>query len=307
MTDIYNIGYIKLHFKLIFIEDCELHANKASAIRGGLGEMLLRANCIRDRDCDHCDFFDECVVQRIMYSRFEHKPEFMGSGDSVGYVVECENYETEFYAGDELDFNLLLFGKNIVYFNQYMQALYALGQNGLGREQARFVIEEVRNSRGRHILQQNNIYMQAYEVEHLDEYICYRKAQLLKNGQKNVIQFKTPLTQKYQGEFLTEFNMDAIIKAAQRRVYIMDAFEGHDVKAWYESDYDVPNVLSQTQHPLSVRRYSNRKEAAMYLNGILGKVELEEISEELLDLLLAGELLHIGKNTSFGFGRYVIS
>ena len=40
------------------------------------------------------------------------------------------------------------------------------------------------------------------------------------------------------------------------------------------------------------------------LKGIVGKADLTGISEEWLDLLLAGEVVQIGKNTSFGFGKY---
>ena len=40
------------------------------------------------------------------------------------------------------------------------------------------------------------------------------------------------------------------------------------------------------------------------LKGIVGKADLADISEEWLELLLAGEVAHIGKNTSFGFGKY---
>ena len=51
-----QIRYIKLHFTIEFIEDTMLPKNKVSAIRGGVGEMLLRANCVRNRDCEVCDF-----------------------------------------------------------------------------------------------------------------------------------------------------------------------------------------------------------------------------------------------------------
>lgn len=49
-------------------EDTYLPVNKVSAIRGGMGEMLLRSNCIRDRNCAVCDFKGECIVRRTMYS-----------------------------------------------------------------------------------------------------------------------------------------------------------------------------------------------------------------------------------------------
>lgn len=44
----------------------------------------------------------------------------------------------------------------------------------------------------------------------------------------------------------------------------------------------------------------------MKLRGIKGKVKFDELSDELLLLFAAGEKLHIGKNTSFGFGKYII-
>ena len=41
----------------------------------------------------------------------------MSEGDSVGYVIECENHAEEFYENEELKFNLILFGNAIVYFS----------------------------------------------------------------------------------------------------------------------------------------------------------------------------------------------
>ena len=92
-----DIRYTKLTLVVQFTEDTMLPKQKVSAIRGGIGEMLLRANCVRGRECEKCDFSDECIVQRIMYSKYEKKPSFVTTGESVGYVLECDNYKEEFY------------------------------------------------------------------------------------------------------------------------------------------------------------------------------------------------------------------
>jgi len=99
---VFNIKYIKLHFSVRFTEDSVLPLNKTSALRGGMGEMLLRACCIKDRKCESCEFESECIVRRIMYSKMEIRPSFMTSGDSVGYVIECEDYREEVKKGDIL-------------------------------------------------------------------------------------------------------------------------------------------------------------------------------------------------------------
>ena len=44
----------------------------------------------------------------------------------------------------------------------------------------------------------------------------------------------------------------------------------------------------------------------MILHGIEGQMALETIDEEVLPVLLAGELVHVGKNSRFGFGRYQV-
>ena len=307
IKDALNVRYIKLHFTLLFSKDCILPVSKASAIRGGMGEMLLRANCIRNRECELCDFQNECIVQRTMYSQFEYKPDFITTGDSIGYVVECEDYKETFKASDTLEFNLILFGKTMVYFNQYLQALYALGQNGIGRGHAKFLILQVKNTRGQAILKDSNIYMEYYQVETLQGYVDDRKREIGLHGYPNKMVFCTPLTQKFQGEFLKEFCMEAISKSIQRRLYMLNCFENNDIQEFYYEELTIPTIVQLSVREVKVKRYSSRQESKMYLKGIKGEILLEKLPEELLELYLAGELIHIGKNTSFGFGRYVMS
>lgn len=296
-----QVRYIKLHFGLCLLEDTMLPKNKVSAIRGGIGEMLLQANCIRDRNCEKCDFAGECIVRRTMYSQFEEKPDFITSGESVGYVLECENYEEEFREGEILNFQLLLFGKTIVYFSQFVQAIYQLGTVGIGRNHSCYEIAYIRNTLGKDILRENNICMEQYKVLTLWDYVGYR----LRQNQKweNRIRFKTPVTLKYQGEFQQNLSAQAVVPAVFRRIYIMDCFEGLkcEMLGW---DAPLPEVLQEYSYPIFVYRYSSTQNKKMPLKGIRGEMQLSRIPEKLLPILLAGEVLHIGKNTSFGFGRY---
>ena len=305
-STLFSTRYIKLHFTLLFPENCKVPKYKVSAIRGGMGEMLLRANCIRDRKCEACDFVSECIVQRTMYSKFEYKPEYVTTGESIGYVLECEDYREELAAGDVVSFNLILFLKTIVYFSQYMQALYSIGVQCLGKEQANFVIVSVTNSLGEELLEDGNIYMPRYQVMRIADYVVYRKKQLLSHSMKNEIRFQTPLTLKFQGKFLNEFQMEPMFRGIVRRLYMLSCFEGNVVDIT-EYDYDnLPQIQGQEKYFVSVPRFSNRQNAKMFLKGIEGKIFVDRISEEQLEFLLAGELIHIGKNTSFGFGRYHI-
>lgn len=304
--NVYDIRYVKLHFTVEYIEDTTTPRYKASALRGGMGEMLLRANCVRDRKCETCDFESECIVRRTMYSKMEIQPAFMSSGDSVGYVIECEDYREEYSAGDRMEFSLILFGKTIVYFSQYLNSFYALGVQGLGKEHSRFRIISVTNSKREPIMNGNDIDMSRYRIQTVSEYIQYRKHQISKKPLENKLRFQSPLSLKYRQEELKEFLIEAIIEATARRVYMLDCFEGIESNLTDREYIDllpIPQTISEQHRTVKIKRYSNHQKSAMYLDGIEGEIELEDIPDEILDLLLAGELIHIGKNTSFGFGR----
>ena len=308
-----DIRYTKLTFTIEFTEDTVLPKQKVSAIRGGIGEMLLRANCVRGRECEGCDFADECIVQRIMYSKYEKKPSFVTTGESVGYVLECDNYKEEFYQGDQLSFHLILFGKNIVYFNQYLQAISMLGGSGLGKHQAHFIVAAVKNQYWQDILVNNSINMGNYQISTVGEYIDYRMRQLQKTQLQNesscysgMLAFRTPFTVKYQGEFIRDLQMEPIIASIRRRLYMLDCFEGIEAEIFWDETPEVAITTHQQSRLEGVNRYSNRRDSAMTLRGIRGKVWFEGADLDTMKLLFAGELLHIGKNSSFGFGEYQV-
>ena len=300
LRDYLQVKYIKLHYTLEMLEDTYLPANKASAIRGGMGEMLLRINCISDRNCEKCEFEEECIVRRVMYSRMRIQPAFMTSGDSVGYVIDCENYNEKFRKGDRLEFDMLLFGRMAVYFGQILQAIQYLGYFGLGKEHSHFRIVEVTNSKREHIMNGNDIHMSRFELLSIGDYVAYRKNS---RGEISKLIFHTPLSVKDKGVFLKEFDIAAIVRAIERRLYMLNCYEGIETERM-DLEGHMPIQTAQNAREFSVRRFSNRHEQKIRLDGICGDLSIENVEEEILELLLAGELIHIGKNTSFGFGRY---
>lgn len=301
-----QVRYVKLYITLEFLGDTLLPRDKASALRGGMGEMLLRANCIRDRNCSQCDFFKECIVQRTMYSQFDYKPDYITAGDSIGYVLECEDGRERFLRGDQLDFQLLLFGKTIVYFNQYLQALHALGMQGLGKNHAHFKIVSILNSDRQQVLYANSVYMENYRVKTLMDYVEERRKGFPQTMDSLVLSFQTPATIKFHNDFLKEFQVEAVIMAVRRRIYMLDCFEGIASDVNVANFEEFPALEGQEAVRVEVNRYSSRQGSRMTLRGIKGWMRLSHVNEENLLLLLAGELIHVGKNTSFGFGRYLI-
>jgi hypothetical protein len=54
------------------------------------------------------------------------------------------------------------------------------------------------------------------------------------------------------------------------------------------------------------RRYSSRQQQEMVLGGVVGSVDLRGELGPFAGLLAAGQWLHLGKNTAFGLGQYVL-
>jgi hypothetical protein len=94
-----------------------------------------------------------------MYSKYKIQPAFATGKDSIGYILECENYEEDFPSGSALIFYLILFGRTIVYLNQYLMAVAALGQHGLGKYKARFTVDQVINEWKQPLVDGMNVYM----------------------------------------------------------------------------------------------------------------------------------------------------
>jgi hypothetical protein len=54
------------------------------------------------------------------------------------------------------------------------------------------------------------------------------------------------------------------------------------------------------------KRYSKRQNRKMTLGGLMGEIIFEGNFSKFIPFLILGEYLHIGKNTTFGLGKYLI-
>ena len=309
ILDILNIRYIKLHFELKMLKDSSLPIYKPPALRGGIGHMLMDKYCMADRNCPKCAFKSECVMKRILYSSFEKAPYFIKDGGSCGYVIECEDYRIDYSEGNELHFQILLFGKTIAYFAQILDALIALGKNGLGTGKALFEVRKVTNSLCQPLYVNGEVFREKYEIMSVRDYVNYRK---YKKSMGHRAVFQTPAVFKVQKKLITQFDSLVIFRSIVRRLYILNYFEGKYIDTMpigsdrAENFIDPPSILSQKAWVQENERYSTSKHQRYSMKGIKGYVDYLDLDEDQYALLLAGELIHIGKDTSFGYGKYTM-
>lgn len=302
----FKIRFTKLIFKLKMLENGVLPYYKVSAIRGGMGQMLLAQNCIGNGDCKNCSFRKKCVVQNIMYASCKIKPPYMTNAESMGYIIDCLDYRTSCNKGDIITVTFTLFGDAICYIMPIIYAISSLGCTGLGKEKTRFCIKTINNRKQIPILVNNNIQMSNVFAETLKDYIQER-IQNNENYMQVKLLFQTPCAVKYQGRFIHLFDKYSIILPILQKIQMYNMYEGNNIEKIIWKEENFPVVTGQNLQEKVIQRYSSTQKTKMKLKGIQGEILMENCCKETQKLLYAAEILHIGKNTRFGFGKIKIT
>lgn len=300
-----SIRFTKLKIRLQMPEDCQLPKHKVSAVRGGMGKVLLAQHCIQNGDCDGCGFQESCIVRNIMYAPFKIKPPFATQNESMGYVIDCASKKTDYRAGECLWAEFTLFGNTISYVMPIIYALTSLGGIGLGKEGALFQIAEITNRRRKPILREGCINMKNVLVETLEGYVQERMAHQDHTGHL-WLSLDTPCAVKHQGEFLQEFDGRSLVVTMLQKVSMYQLYEGKEAEKEYFEEDGFPRVKAQRLEQGTIPRYSTTQERKMHLKGVKGLLELEGCSEKVMKYLYAMEILHLGKNTRLGFGKVTV-
>lgn len=299
----YNIRYTKLSFITKIKNNCKMPYFKNSALRGGMGKMLMEFSCLGDGKCDNCIHFDNCMVDKVMYSKLKYKPDFIANETSVGYILECFDKKVDYEKGELLKFNLILFGDTIEYISHFIYAFDILGKRGIGKYYSKYKLEKVLNENGRDIFINGEIVKNNILIKTVKDYIIERKEQLL-NVPSVIVNFISPFRYKYKGHYKSKIDIDDLNIALNRRINILNAYEG--IKDEINIECNNCSFTSENLNWSENQRYSSRQDTKMKLGGVEGNISLNISNDYFLELLIAGELVHIGKNSSFGLGKYIL-
>ena len=300
----FEIKYTVLDFTIEFQTDSRVNANKTSALRGILGESLAMTNCIFDtenRNCSTCFFNEKCLGNCILNTKLKSRPYFLAEDFISPLIIECNDYREYYEAGDRLKFKLIVLQGTCVYI-PYLIKAYEVAGMFIGIKNNLFTIYNVKNEFGDVVFDGENIYKEKIIISSLKDYVMARKRFL---HDINKIEFVTPLRFKKNGKYCDNIDGEVLLTLILRRIESVSALEKDQmIHEKFDDTYkfkDMEMFWSESE------RYSNRQKQKMALGGIVGTVLIENvINDELKDYLIAGELLHIGKSTVFGLGKYML-
>jgi hypothetical protein len=321
-----RLRILDLGFEIEFLSDVVLPTYKGSTLHGGLGRAFRKLYCTcaeplrtpDENDSEEQSIHHEaeaCPYHFIFETRINDNVfKFLRNVPSVPHPYLLEpplDEKKEYMAGERLAFTLRIFGSATGYAVNMIEAVALFGRLGVTRASVHFRIVRVTSiGAGR---KQNVIYDGASNT-----YLAIPKPYRWKPREESplshelMIRFLSP-TRLVKSEHLQE-NVDflIILTSLIRRLAALAYYaEGlkNAVKLTEGVNISANNVrlIKQDIDWKAWRRYSNRQSTAMLLGGVVGELTFGNVTEDLLLLLEFGKLLHLGKQTTFGLGKYEIA
>lgn len=276
-----------------------------SMLRGAFGHALMALAplphgdhdpCALGRACPYCELFNTPARPVHTLQKFSQMPH--------PYVVEPPTAQGPIPAGTVWHFGLVLIGKAIEHLAIIIMAWQRALHRGLGTPPARCTLLEV-------TLEEKQATV--WHPEHqpapaLPEYSLPDRPGLSDGADLDLL---TPLRLQHRGKPAHPGDLGArslLITLARRYQLLHDLHLGRsaeqlDFRSLGELADEICLDASDLRW-LDWGRYSQRQQREMKLGGLMGTVRLQGQLAPFAELLHIGQWLHIGKNASFGLGRY---
>ncbi len=316
-----KISYNRFSFILEPVEEILLPSYKGSTLRGAFGVAFKRVVCaLRKEDCSECLLSGRCIYFQIFEARAEGENP-LGRVKTIPkpFVIEPpDDEETLFMPGQNLKLNLILIGKATEYIPYFIYTFQELGRMGIGRKRGRYTLAEVVDlDSDATIYSHDRKVLEAVERKTID--LTGAVEEFIHPVDRNedadlTVQAVTPIRIKYGRHYTAELEFHILIRQLLRRLLLLWYFHGAYDPGYYEAIKEYHKNAIRLAEKVRTRkaslywhdweRYSNRQKRRMKLGGVLGSVTYSGGVTPFIPFLKAGEIFHIGKNTTFGLGKY---
>ncbi len=317
----------KFLFTIVPNEPLILPAYKGSTFRGGFGYAFKRVVCaIRDKECPDCLLKEKCIYSYVFETPPPSDTRMMRKYKAAPhpFVIEPPPEERRGYKpGDEIKFGITLIGRAIDYLPYFIYTFDELGKMGIGKGKAKYELKTVVaapcgspfvNGKERIIYDSDTKTLKFFEPASID--IGFPT--LEKGGKggffnnKLTVNFLTPTRILYDGSLTLDLEFHVLMINLLRRLSLLYYFHCNgdpsewDFKGMIEKAKEV-KVKEKNLRWYDWSRYSGRQETRIKMGGFVGEITFEGDIEPFKSLIKAGELLHVGKGTGFGLGKYEVT
>ena len=298
-------------FVLKALDPFVLPPYKGSTLRGGFGSTFRRVVCVvRDKECADCLLKGKCVYSYVFETPPPADTAIMRKYEAAPhpFVIEPPFERKRVYRpSEELLFGLVLIGKAIDYLPYFIYTFDELGKTGIGKGRGRFELRSV-VSDGETVYDSTSKTLRQVSPMALP---LDAKPGRGRKKDRLTLSFLTPTRIVYDARLTLDLEFHVLIRNLLRRLSLVQYFHGNgqpsafDFKGLIEKAKEVKTVERDLRW-YDWERYSGRQERRINMGGFVGEITFEGNFAPFMPLVKAGEILHVGKGTTFGLGRYEV-
>lgn len=313
-----DIKIVKYRFFMQAEDEVKMDRGTNNSLRRDFIPLFKQITCkANNGPCDDCQLGQDCPYFVVFESanlpldpknkRFQTPPK--------PFIFEPSlTQKTYFSRDEEFTLDLILIGEAISYFPYFIAALHALGKDGIGFSGGRFFIKNVvpfdlfeNYVSGNYIWNPDSPTSDDATFSLGELYEKYRgEYKEIKEIQVNLV---TPLRMKRLGTEDWHLHFRGVLRNVLTRVANL-AYR----YCGYEDFMEFPEILykSGVVRTISEKFHQEDKKSSftqrvdVRKTGSLGNIVYRGNITEFWGIVRLAELLHLGKNTSFGFGRIVV-
>jgi len=304
----------------VFETNARLPEYKGSTLRGVFGHSLKRVVCaLKRQTCEGCLLSSTCVYA-FLFEALRKKGPTSDNGREPSppraYVIEPPmETKTLYHEGDSVDFTMLLFGEANKYLGHIIYAFENIGRDGIGAhvdgKPGRFRLDRVTS--GNKVVYSSStglIDVAGNTVEDISPEMFLNGAPDAGPKRDITIEMVTPLRVKFHNRLEPELPFHILVRASLRRISsLYDNFgegqPGLDYRGLVHRAMSV-RIKESTLMWVDWKRYSSRQDQKMLMGGMMGSVAYADVPSEYMPLLTFCEEVHIGKQTTFGLGKFAL-
>lgn len=270
---------------------------KGSAFRGGFGHIFRKITCVLKKlDCLDCPLKRSCIYSYVFETPSDENSKIlnMNKYERVPhpFVFEPPQSRKKFFNPEEsLTLRIILIGKAVEFSPYFVYTISELGKIGIGKGRGKFSLEK---------------------ADITETYSIIIKSEDNNYSRRNLrIRALTPIRIKYNRDLVRDLEFHILIRSLLRRLSLIYYFH-------VSPEILIENPIELIKEAERVRkiqdktywydweRYSSRQDARMKLGGVVGEISYEGEISPFMPYIRAGEIIHVGKGTSFGLGKYEI-
>lgn len=307
-------------FTVEAVEEMALPEYLGSTLRGGLGHIFRKIACPGSRLKGECPIPAQCPYHLIFEPSPPPDAPALRNLEEIPrpFVIAPPLASGPVYpASATFSFELTLIGKAVPFLPYFIVAFKELGNQGLGRARKKFRLTRIalvdpRSDRAEPIYTAGDELVRTREAKVTLADCRSLAASLLTAGGLTTLtlSFLTPTRLKYQDHFVETPEFHIVFRSLLRRLSALALFHcGTKLEVEYRGFITQAQTVQLVQNEtkwVDWERYSSRQRERMFFGGLIGWATYAGDFRPFLPYLLFGQWTHVGKNTTFGLGRYEV-